>query len=411
MLSISDSFLNAATHIPNSFMNETVLLKVLWGEGDEYGPVPLSDLGHVIGRLIGDHGTPSPATSQLSAPVQVTVNGYTGTSHYRALADVREEDGRVRFVFEDLSAVSFKSLAYEPTDYRPPPRPSPGFEMRSAFGAPSYVEKPPTSPTLVEGATFQADSGRNYVVRYEIGRGGTAIVHAVRSVAGTYAAKCLMVGRFSLDVLVDRFEREVANLAKVTHENVIKYIDQAYRGPRLILVMETADGSLHDRIKLADFELHEAAQWVFEILSGLSEIHTCGLVHRDLSPKNVLFVGTRPKIADFGTTRCKDDDDLTSDLDRIAMGSLIYISAEQRKDPHSVEFSDDVFSAGQIAYELFTGNPPTFNAPPMTSYDGFPEGLAKIIERMRAYKRADRYDDATQALNDFVRWRHSHSPL
>jgi len=250
------------------------------------------------------------------------------------------------------------------------------------------------------GVTFCGDMTGPYLVGRLLGTGGTAIVHEVRNRAGErFAAKCLSPGRFSLDDLVDRFEREAGHLSEVRHPNIIEYIDKAYAGEDLILVMEMATETLASHLVAGTPALSTAISWLEEALAGVSHLHQLGLVHRDITPRNIMFTqGGRLKLSDFGTAKGHLDPDLTVDRSNVRLGSLIYISNEQRSEPHNAQAADDVFSLGQVGYLLLTGLVPQGNPPPLASYTEIPVEVGAVIERMRSFRRFERFTDAGEAL-------------
>jgi serine/threonine protein kinase len=166
--------------------------------------------------------------------------------------------------------------------------------------------------------------------------------------------------------------------------------------------MEKADTSLHAR--LAEPEPVPAAtvlDWIRQILAGLAAMHKGDLVHRDISPTNLMFAGDRLKIADVGTVRSTTDADITSPGDGAQLGSLIYIADEQRRDPHSASRAADVFSSGQIAYQMLTGLVPIANPPRLDRFPDVSPAVASVVETMREYQAEARHPDAGAALAAF----------
>lgn len=92
--------------------------------------------------------------------------------------------------------------------------------------------------------------------------------------------------------------------------------------------------------------------------------------------ENVLLAA----IGDFGVARRTDDFTLTTFHER--MGSLIYISPQQREDPHAARFNDDVFALGQIAYHLLTGRSPHGGIETLSEL-GYPAELEMWVRALR----------------------------
>lgn len=74
------------------------------------------------------------------------------------------------------------------------------------------------------------------------------------------------------------------------------------RGGHVFILMEKGDGTILDAATLFGRKVtpRDVCVWTEFLMKGLRVMHKKGLVHRDLHAKNILFVGGRPVIADFG---------------------------------------------------------------------------------------------------------------
>jgi serine/threonine-protein kinase len=320
----------------------------------------------------------------IVAPTIAHVATY-GSTEFELEVRFGRRDGRLELTFPDRSVVVLSSGARE--------------------------SKERENLILRSGVTF-GGLFRPYLTGPRLGAGGTAVVHQVKDPTGrVFAAKCLSPGRFRLDDLVQRFDRETSHLNEATHRNVVEYIDQAYFGDDLILVMELLTETLASRLSVGKPPLNTAFTWLEEALAGIAHLHQLGLVHRDVTPSNLMFSPEdRLKVSDFGTVRGDSDPDFTMDVSGIRLGSLLYISDEQRREPHNAQAADDVFSAGQVGYYMLTGLVPHGNPPPLATFAEIPSSVGNAVERMRSYRRSDRFPDGRQALEALRSARSANDP-
>ena len=106
---------------------------------------------------------------------------------------------------------------------------------------------------------------------------------------------------------------------------------------------------------LQKFDEKAARFYAAEVLAALKELHTNGVVYRDLKPENVLLDSQgHVKLADFGFAK----QEMTSGQRTYSFcGSPEYLSPEMvKKDGHGIE--TDMWSFGCFIYELLTGSPP-----------------------------------------------------
>ena len=120
-------------------------------------------------------------------------------------------------------------------------------------------------------------------------------------------AKCVSVSDELPDKELKRIEAEVKLLRKLRHKNVISYVGAFFSSGLISILTEYASGgALHSHIVTAGrtnapFATDRIRRWIGELAEGLHFIHGEGVLHRDLSPKNLL-VGNADEIliADFG---------------------------------------------------------------------------------------------------------------
>jgi tRNA A-37 threonylcarbamoyl transferase component Bud32 len=207
--------------------------------------------------------------------------------------------------------------------------------------------------------------------RYEllnrIAVGGMAEVY--RSVA--YGAhgfeKTLAIKRILPELAQDpefeaRFIAEAKLAVKLTHANVVQIFDFGRFSGSLFIAMEFVDGLdlaallKHTREAGVRIPIPAAFQIGIEIARGLDFAHQQRVVHRDVSPSNILLSRAgEVKIADFGIAQAVKENKRKSTGRRRIMGKWRYMSPEQTTG-EDLSTSSDVFSAAAVLFELFTGD-------------------------------------------------------
>lgn len=241
-----------------------------------------------------------------------------------------------------------------------------------------------------------------YEVAEKIGQGGMAIVYkgVQSSLNRAVAIKVLPPQFAATPELLARFEREADIVAKLAHSNIVQVIDRGRQDNLLYIVMEYVEGDSLDKIiHPGGLPISQVIDYATQICDGLDYAHKAGIVHRDLKPSNILVDKRtdRVKIADFGIAALETNDGALATLtvDRSAIGTMNYMSPEQRMDAHRVTSSTDIFSFGVILYEMITGKLPAghFKAPSVVRPD-IPLGFDTIVHRCLAEAPGDRYASA-----------------
>jgi serine/threonine protein kinase len=147
-----------------------------------------------------------------------------------------------------------------------------------------------------------------------------------------------------------------------------------------------------------------------QVCDGLSFIHDCGLLHRDVKPSNILVTAERKAIlVDFGLAKRFSDDQIT-DHGRV-VGTYRYMSPEQARG-ETLDRRSDLYSLGVTLYELLAGRPPFMHAnqyqlleaivsrePPdlLRINPGAPVTLVRLTERLLRKRPEDRPEHAAEA--------------
>ena len=215
----------------------------------------------------------------------------------------------------------------------------------------------------------------------------------------------------------DRFIEEPKVLAGLDHPNIINvlYMDKTEGGdPYFVMPFIEAnliyeigeDADTKEKIEeLEPFWRPKAVapRRAFEIwrqiLSALAELHDQGLVHRDIKPPNILLTSKkngRVKLCDFGMVKVPGAKGSKSG---IWIGTLDYISPEQRRSAKEVTAAADVYSAAALMYRMLTGRlAKGIRAPLRGGRFGLSDELVALIDNCLKKKAKDRPQNAGAVL-------------
>jgi len=250
------------------------------------------------------------------------------------------------------------------------------------------------------------------VVRH-VGEGGMGEVYeAVDEVVGRTVALKVFRSRSdtnNVDHPMSRFVEEARTLAQINHPNIVSFFSiEDYQGTPCF-AMEFVNGlsfrALCDKFILTP---QEAMPLMVQILEGVRELHDNHILHRDLTPGNlILRPDGRVKILDFGIAKS-----LGRQTDRTQTGLVVgtpqYMAAEvYAGSPASAR--SDLWSVGAIFYEILTGERllskqgqlrdtvVKFNRECLS---WIPLEIQKILIKLCANAVGERYGSAQEVISD-----------
>src|SRR6185437_13316221 len=147
-----------------------------------------------------------------------------------------------------------------------------------------------------------------YRLREQLGRGGMGVVWRARDerLGREIALKVLHSWVADDPELRARFEREASALARLEHPNVVRLYDVLEDKKQTVLVLELVHGrGLHTIAAGRTLGWDDARRYCAPVAAGLAHAHARGVVHRDLTPSNVLVENGmgRVVVTDFGLAR------------------------------------------------------------------------------------------------------------
>jgi serine/threonine protein kinase len=278
-----------------------------------------------------------------------------------------------------------------------------------------------------------------YVVLEYLAEGGMGAIYLGKKLgAGGFekevVLKQLLPEFTSQPEFIDLFLREARLTATLDHANIVHTIDLVNAGDEYFIVMEyIRGGDLRTLLKRAKRRKRRIAPAVAmfiarELLSGLGYAHQklgqdgtpLGIIHRDVSPSNVLVSGTgEVKLTDFGIAKASTH---RSIFYRVK-GKVGYMSPEQARN-ETLDPRSDLYSVAVCLYEMLTGERLFVHAGLTTSAEEIykqpiplvskkrpelPKDLDKVMLKALAVNRDERYQTAGEFQEALMRCAHKNN--
>jgi serine/threonine-protein kinase len=201
--------------------------------------------------------------------------------------------------------------------------------------------------------------GGRYTLLAVLGTGGMATVWRARDeMLGREVAVKVLSPQLAADPeFLARFEREARHAAAVSHPRLVTVFDCGVEGDTPFIVMELAAGRTLRQVldETGVLPPGQAVTVAAAVCEGLEAAHAAGLVHRDITPANIVLNGGDIKVLDFGIARA--DGTRAATATGTVLGTAAYLSPEQASGQTSGPQSD-LYSLGCVLFEMLTGRPP-----------------------------------------------------
>ncbi|HJZ85983.1 MAG TPA: serine/threonine-protein kinase [Polyangia bacterium] len=258
----------------------------------------------------------------------------------------------------------------------------------------------------------------NYLLLRRLARGGMAEVFlaAQKGPEGferQIAIKRILPHLVDATEFVQMFMDEARLAARLIHPNIAHIYEFGKAGDYYFIAMEYVDGpsvaELCLRARQMPVPIEHAVRIAAETCAGLHYAHGQGVVHRDVSPQNILVsYDGAVKLVDFGIAKAAYQMGRTRP--GVIKGKSAYMSPEQ-VEGRTLDARSDIFNIGIVLYELVTGVP-LFRrddamasmkqicagrlVPPETHRPDLEPELSRVICRALASNREDRFASASE---------------
>lgn len=220
-----------------------------------------------------------------------------------------------------------------------------------------------------------------------------------------------------------RFQREMQATARVSHPAIVPIYEHFGSESHACYTMQLLDGNTFEELIEAGkpsipgesfcalLSPEALAQKFATLAEGLDAAHMAGVIHRDIKPSNLMLdQADRPWIIDFGLAKLSNQAELTHSGEIV--GSLRYMSPEQRRGVTNLSPATDIFSLGVTLHECLTGNAvcPRLKAHELET-SGIPNNLLRILAKATALNPRERYGTAYQFAMDLRQFADQQTPL
>ncbi|MFU8873590.1 protein kinase domain-containing protein [Micromonospora sp. SL4-19] len=258
--------------------------------------------------------------------------------------------------------------------------------------------------------------GERYRLIEQLGAGGMSVVwRGYDEVLGRQVAVKVLASRLASDkAFRHRIRIEAQAAARLCHPNITNvydYGESVQVGLTVpYVVMELVDGGpLSSRLgQGGQLPWREAVIIGAEVASALAAAHARGVVHRDVTPGNIMLTPTGVKVVDFGISALVGESD--KGPDGALLGTPAYLAPE-RLDNGQVSPATDVYAVGLLLYRMLTGRLPwqastttqmlqahMYRDPePMPPVVGLPDEVEELVRRCLAKRPEDRPATAEMA--------------
>ena len=246
-----------------------------------------------------------------------------------------------------------------------------------------------------------------YTLTGKIGQGGVAEIYRgfQKSLNREVAIKILNTKLTNDPEIVRRFEREAVVVAGLNHPNIVHVIDKGSTGGRYYFVMDYIDGTnLRELVNSPKIGLNTKLEMVVQVCKALDYAHKNGIIHRDIKPANILIdKHGNALVADFGIAQIVGSPESEMTATDVIMGTLAYMSPEQKTSSTNVDQTTDIYAIGIILYEILVGKKPMGSfKPPSEIVSGQSDKFDKIVMKCLASEPKDRYQTAVELKDDLL---------
>jgi serine/threonine protein kinase len=202
-----------------------------------------------------------------------------------------------------------------------------------------------------------------YDIERELGGGGMSRVFvATDKSLGRKVVIKLLSPELTAEVNRGRFRREIQVAAQLQHPHIVTLFSAGEYDDLVYYTMPFIKGeSLKSALEHhGPLPVGDVVRILYDVVDALAYAHENGVVHRDITPANILRSGSHALVTDFGVAKALNaampSGAMTST--GMAVGTPAYMSPEQLAGDPGADHRIDIYAVGLLAYELLAGKSP-----------------------------------------------------
>ncbi|MBW4477488.1 MAG: serine/threonine protein kinase [Tolypothrix brevis GSE-NOS-MK-07-07A] len=284
-------------------------------------------------------------------------------------------------------------------------------------------QSPLTKPEISSGTLID----NRYTIQKLLGQGGLGRTYLAFDTR-RFNEPCVLkefapigTGESGLEKCRDLFKREAKILHQLQHPQIPKFLACFEGDGRLFLVQEYVDGQTYSKLlqKLQkqgrNFDQDEIINWLQNLLLILEYIHEHNIIHRDISPDNVMLPDNKnlPVLIDFGVGKQiagELNNTINSDqatfVGKMSLVGKVGYAPREQISLGLCSPSSDLYALGVTAVVLLTGRDPSLLMDQYSLewkwhlYTDVSDAFAEVLDKMLADTPKKRYQTAKEVLTD-----------
>jgi serine/threonine protein kinase len=284
-------------------------------------------------------------------------------------------------------------------------------------------QSPLTKPEISSGTLID----NRYTIQKLLGQGGLGRTYLAFDTR-RFNEPCVLkefapigTGESGLEKCRDLFKREAKILHQLQHPQIPKFLACFEGDGRLFLVQEYVDGQTYSKLlqKLQkqgrNFSQDEIINWLKNLLLILEYIHEHNIIHRDISPDNVMLPDNKnlPVLIDFGVGKQiagELNNTINSDqatfVGKMSLVGKVGYAPREQISLGLCSPSSDLYALGVTAVVLLTGRDPSLLMDQYSLewkwhlYTDVSDAFAEVLDKMLADTPKKRYQTAKEVLTD-----------